>query len=57
MAFARSLYRFGIVSRARFHYWKLLLWTQFRRPRLLRDAVTLAICGYHYRKIYEQHVA
>jgi radical SAM superfamily enzyme YgiQ (UPF0313 family) len=57
MAFARSLYRFGIVSRARFHYWKLLLWTQFRRPGLFRDAIALSICGYHYRKIYEKHVA
>jgi radical SAM superfamily enzyme YgiQ (UPF0313 family) len=56
LAFARSLFWFGVVSKARTQYWKLLLWTQFRRPQLVRDAVTLSICGYHYRKIYEQHV-
>jgi radical SAM superfamily enzyme YgiQ (UPF0313 family) len=57
LAFARSLYRLGIVGRERAHYWKLLLWTQFRRPGLFRDAITFTICGYHYRKICERHVA
>jgi radical SAM superfamily enzyme YgiQ (UPF0313 family) len=57
LAFTRSLYRFGIVNRGRIQYWKLLVWTQFRRPRLFPEAITLAICGYHYRKIYERHVA
>jgi len=56
MAFVRSFYRFGIISRARVHYWKLLLWTQFNRPRLIPEAITLAICGYHYRKICKQHL-
>ena len=56
LALARSFYRLGIVGRERFHYWKLLLWTQFRRPRLLPDAITLAIYGYHFRKICERHV-
>jgi radical SAM superfamily enzyme YgiQ (UPF0313 family) len=49
-----SLCRFGIVSRARFHYWKLLIWTQWNRPRLLPQAIALTICGYHYRKIAKQ---
>jgi radical SAM superfamily enzyme YgiQ (UPF0313 family) len=54
LALVRSSFRFGIVSRARFHYWKLLLWTQFKHPGLLRDAITLTICGYHFRKICKQ---
>jgi hypothetical protein len=57
LAFARTLYRFGIVNRERIYFWKLLVWTQFRRPQLFPEAITLSICGYHYRKIYEQHVA
>jgi radical SAM superfamily enzyme YgiQ (UPF0313 family) len=56
LALLRSLYRFGIVSRSRVHYWKLLLWTQIKRPELLRDAITLTICGYHYRTICERYV-
>jgi radical SAM superfamily enzyme YgiQ (UPF0313 family) len=54
MALLRSIYRLGILGRERFHFWKLLFWTQFHRPRLLSDAVTLAIYGYHFRKIAEQ---
>ena len=55
-AFFRSMYDLGIMGRERVHYWKLLLWTHFRRPRLLPLAVTLAIYGHHFRKVCELHV-
>jgi hypothetical protein len=32
------------------------MWTLARRPRLLPLAVTLAIYGYHYRKICELYI-
>lgn len=50
-AFAQSMYRLGLVGRERFQYWHLLVWTLVRRPRLLPNAVTLAIYGYHFRLI------
>lgn len=56
LALFRSFFRLGIVRRERFHYWALLLWTQFRRPRLVPEAILLAIYGYHFRKVYEKHV-
>jgi len=56
MALARSTYRLGIVGKERLQYWKLLLWTSFRRPVLFPLAVTLAISGYHFRKVCELHV-
>ncbi len=56
LALVRSFYRLGMVGEERAHYWRLLLWTQFRRPRLIPEAVILAIYGYHFRKICEQHV-
>jgi radical SAM superfamily enzyme YgiQ (UPF0313 family) len=56
LALLRSFYRLGLVGQERLHYWKLLLWTQFRRPRLIPEAVVLAICGYHFRKVCERHV-
>jgi radical SAM superfamily enzyme YgiQ (UPF0313 family) len=56
VALVRSFYRLGLVDSGRFHYWHLLLWTQFRRPRLLVEAVILAIYGYHFRKVCERHV-
>jgi len=55
-ALVRSFFRLGILGRERFQYWKLLIWTQFRRPRLFPEAVTLAIYGYHFRKTCERHV-
>jgi len=56
LALLRSFFRIGILGRERFHYWKLLLWTQFRCPRLIPEAVILAIYGYHFRKVCAVHV-
>jgi radical SAM superfamily enzyme YgiQ (UPF0313 family) len=56
----RALFRafclLGIVGKERVQYWKLILWTQFRHPRLVPKAIMLAIYGYHFRKICEKHV-
>ena len=56
LALLRSFYRLGLVGQGRLQYWKLLLWTQFRRPRLIPEAVMLAICGHHFRKVCERRV-
>jgi radical SAM superfamily enzyme YgiQ (UPF0313 family) len=53
-AFFRSVFVLGIVGKERVQYWKLLFWTMFTRPRFIPQAVTLAIYGYHFRKIFEQ---
>lgn len=55
-AFFRSVYHLGIRGPERRHYWTLLLITLLRRPRLVPLAVTLAICGHHFRKVSELHV-
>lgn len=56
LALLRATVRLGIVGRERFQYWRLLAWTLLRRPRLLPRAVTLAIYGYHFRRVSELHV-
>ncbi|MDD3275830.1 MAG: B12-binding domain-containing radical SAM protein [Kiritimatiellales bacterium] len=56
LAFVRAFFRLGILGRERVYYWKLMLWTQFRHPRLIPHAVLFAIYGYHFRKICEQQV-
>lgn len=53
LALVRSAVRLGVVGRERFQYWRLMAWTMFVRPRLLPRAVTLAIYGYHFRRIVE----
>jgi radical SAM superfamily enzyme YgiQ (UPF0313 family) len=55
-AFFRSIVILGVVGEERFQYWRLLLWTLISRPRLLPQAVTLSIYGYHFRKIFEKHL-
>lgn len=51
-----SFWRLGILGQERFQYWRLLLCTLFRRPRLFPQAVKLAIYGYHFKKICDLHV-
>lgn len=56
MAFFHSLYRLGIFGKERFHFWKVMLWTLFYRPKLFPTAVTLAIYGYHFRIICKRYI-
>ena len=56
LALFRSIYRLGIVGVERVHYWRLFFWALLRRPRLFPTAITLAIYGYHFRTVSEQHV-
>jgi len=56
LALFRSSLQLGILGKERFHYWYLMIWTLVRKPRLLPLAITLAIYGYHFRKICEIHI-
>ena len=56
LAFFRSGLRLGILGRERFEYWRLLLWTLARKPRLLTLAITLTIYGHHFRRICELYL-
>jgi len=57
LAFFRSCLRLGIIGQERAQYWKLMFWTLWRRPRLFSLAMTLAIQGYHFRKVCELHLS
>lgn len=52
-AFPKTVFLLGVKDRARFHYWKLLFWSLFRRPRSFPMAVTFAIYGFHFRKVFQ----
>ena len=51
-AFFKSVLIIGIFRKGRREYWKLLIWTLFKRPRHFAEAVTFAVYGYHYRYVY-----
>jgi hypothetical protein len=53
-AFIMSIFVLGIKGKERFYYWRLFLWSVFSRPRLAPLAVTFAIYGYHFRKVFER---
>jgi hypothetical protein len=56
LALGRSSVRLGLLGKERLHFWRLLAWTTVRRPRLFSRAVTLAIYGYHFRRVSEMHI-
>jgi hypothetical protein len=51
LAVARSAFRLGVIGRERIQFWRLMWWTLLHRPRLFGHAVTLAISGYHFRRV------
>ncbi len=57
LAVPRASIRLGIFGKERFQFWKILFWTLFRRPKMLPLAITLAIYGYHFRKICSLKIA
>ena len=56
MALARSMLLLGFIGRERFQYWKMLVWTLFKRRKALFLAVTLSIYGHHFRKVCQLHL-
>lgn len=54
-AFLKALWLLGIKERGRQFYWRLLTWVLFKRPRLFPLSVTLAIHGYHFRKVMSSY--
>jgi hypothetical protein len=55
-AFFRSIIRLGILGKERLQYWRLFWWTLLHKPRLFPLAITLAIYGYHFRKVIDLHI-
>jgi radical SAM superfamily enzyme YgiQ (UPF0313 family) len=56
LALFRTSIRLGILGKERFQYWYLMTWTLVRKPRLIPLTITLAIYGYHFRRICEKHI-
>ena len=52
-AFFRSLWVLGVQGKERWHFWDLMIWTIFKRPRSFPLSMSMAIYGFHFRKIVE----
>jgi radical SAM superfamily enzyme YgiQ (UPF0313 family) len=52
VSFLKSVFRLGIVGKERRLFWRLLLHTLRHNPAQLQKAVTYAVYGHHFRKVY-----
>ena len=55
-ALFKSIVLLGIKDKERVYFWKLFFWSLCRRPRLFALAITYAIYGYHFRKVFENYL-
>lgn len=53
--FLKSILYLGIIGKERLYYWKLIFWSLFKYPKIFPLASTLAIYGFHFRKIFEKY--
>ncbi len=53
----KSIWVLGVKDEARIYYWKLFFRSLFSRPRLFPLAITLAIYGFHFRKVFKNYLA
>ena len=55
-AMVRSAWFLGVISKGRKYYWQLLVSTLFKRPKRLPMCITLAVYGFHFRKVVDQYL-
>ncbi|MCL5432551.1 MAG: DUF4070 domain-containing protein [Patescibacteria group bacterium] len=52
LALFRSMFHLGLKEKGRRAYWKFFFKVLFKHPRYFPDAITYAIYGFHFRKIF-----
>lgn len=50
-AFFRLLWLLGVVEKGKKYFWKLLLLSLFKYPKKFTTAMTLAVYGFHFRRV------
>ena len=55
-ALLKSVLILGIADKGRKYYWRLFFWSLFTRPRSFPMAITFAIYGFHFRRVFEQYL-
>jgi transposase-like protein len=44
----------GVKEKGRIHYWKLFVWTLLKKPKTFPLSMTLAVEGFHFRKVAQK---
>jgi len=55
-ALLKSMWFLGIKDKARFYYWRLFFWSLLKHPRSFPMAITFAIYGIHFRKVFKDYL-
>jgi radical SAM superfamily enzyme YgiQ (UPF0313 family) len=50
----RSIWVLGVKEKGRIHYWKLFVWILLKKPKTFPLSMTLAVEGFHFRKVAEK---
>jgi len=55
--FLKSMWFLGIKEKGRGYYWKLFVSTLLRHPRSFPLSMSLAVYGFHFRKVVEKYIS
>ena len=53
IGFIKSLWFLGVTNKGRRYFWRLLISTLLKRPRLFPLSISLSVSGFHFRKVAE----
>jgi len=51
MAISKSIWLMGVIEKGKLYFWKMMFWTLLHKPKLIPEAITQSIYGYHYRAV------
>jgi len=55
--FIKSMWFLGVMEKGRQYYWKLFVSTLLKRPRSFPLSISLAVYGFHFRKVIEKYIS
>jgi radical SAM superfamily enzyme YgiQ (UPF0313 family) len=50
-AISRSLWLMGVTEKGKIYFWKMFFWTLLHKPKMISEAITQSIYGYHFRTV------
>jgi radical SAM superfamily enzyme YgiQ (UPF0313 family) len=53
-ALVKSMWVLGIKEKGRSYYWRLFAWTLLKKPKSFPLSISLAVQGFHFRKVAEK---
>ncbi len=55
-AFLKSIWFLGIREKGRRYYWRMFIATLFKHPGRFPISISLAVYGYHFRKVVQKYI-